>query len=143
MKRIVIDASMAATWTLDDEKTESGDRILDEVKQNHALTTSLFWHEYRNILVTNHRRGRLARNKVVILLDDNRALEIQEYPQTNDEMVISLALDHKLSAYDAAYLALAVQQNALLATNDVKLARAALAEGVEILTTLSRDQITP
>jgi len=134
MKRIVIDASMAAIC---------GDRILDEVKQNHALTTSLFWHEYRTILVTNHRRGRLARNKVVILLDDIRALEILEYPQTNDEMVIALALDHKLSAYGAAYLALAVQQNALLATNDVKLARAALAEGMELLTTLNRDQITP
>jgi len=142
MRRIVIDASMAAAWTLDDEKTDSGDRILDEVKSNHALTTSLFWHEYRNILVINHRRGRVAKEKVSILMDDIRALEIQEYPQADDDAIVSMAFHHNLSAYDAAYLTLAAQQNALLATNDLKLARAALAEGLELLTTLDRSQIT-
>jgi len=142
MKRIVIDASIAAAWTLDDEKTDSGDQILDEVKSNHALTTSLFWHEYRNILVINHRRGRVARDRVSILLDDIRALEIQEYPQVDDGAVVFMAFSHNLSAYDAAYLALAVQQNALLATNDLKLARAALSEGLELLTALDRRRIT-
>jgi len=60
-----------------------------------------------------------------VLLQDMRELEMKEHPQNNDESIISLAFRHNLSAYDAAYLALAIQENALLATNDKKLARAA------------------
>jgi len=75
MKPIVIDASMAAAWALDDE------------------------------------------------LDD-------------DEWIVSFALQHDLSAYDAAYLALTMQTQAVLATNDRKLARAAVASGVGLRTVL-------
>jgi len=52
--------------------------------------------------------------------------------------IISLAIKHRLSAYDAAYLALAVKEGAILATNDRKLAQAAFAEGVELRTALER-----
>jgi len=42
MEAIVIDASMAAAWTLDDEKTERTDQILNEVKNSHPTIPSLF-----------------------------------------------------------------------------------------------------
>jgi len=142
MKAVVIDASMAASWTVDDEKTEIGDSILDEVKDGQPIAPSLFWHEYRNILVSNQRRGRIAKERVYVLLQEIRLLKIEER-NPDDKSVISLAFRHDITAYDAAYLALAVRDYAVLATNDRKLARAALAEGLELLTTLSRDQITP
>jgi len=142
MRTIVIDASMAAAWTLDDEKTKRTDRILNEVKNNHPITTSLFWHEYRNLLVTNQKRGRLLRGRVSVLLQDMRQLEMEECRQDNDENVVSLAFRHNLSAYDAAYLALAMQGNALLATNDKKLARAAWLEGIELHTALNQEDFS-
>jgi len=40
----------------------------------------------------------------------------------DDELILHLTFQHNLSAYDAAYLALAVQENAIVATNDKKLA---------------------
>jgi len=135
MKPIVIDASMVAAWTLDDEKTEKGDGILNEVKNGHPVTISLFWHEYRNILVSNQRRGRIAKEKIHSLLQEVRLLAIEELP-LDDALVVSLAFQHNLSAYDAAYLALAISSNAILATNDRKLARAAIAAGLELRSAL-------
>ncbi|MNY41524.1 hypothetical protein D3C86_1763470 [compost metagenome] len=45
--------------------------------------------------------------------------------------IIRLAQKHALSAYDAAYLSLAISRNAPLATQDRKLAAAAKLENVE------------
>jgi len=137
MKPIVIDASMAAGWTLDDEKTEVGDKILDEVKNRYLITPSLFWYEYRSILVNNQKRGRIPKDKVSMLLKEVRALEIEEYSLDDDQAVITLAFQHNLSAYDAAYLALAIQEDAVLATNDKKLASAALAANIDLRTALN------
>jgi len=137
MKYMVIDASMAAGWTLNDEKTEAGDKILDEMKECYSITPSLFWYEYRSILVNNQKRGRLTKEKIPILLKEVRALEIEEYNLDNDDAVISLAFQHNLTAYDAAYLALAIQKNAILATNDQKLARAALIANIDLRTALN------
>jgi len=137
METIVVDASMAAAWTLDDEKTVIGDRILDEVKVNNPITTSLFWHEYRNILIVAQKHGRVTRGRMSVLLRDMRLLEMEEYPQGSDERIIALAFRYNLSAYDAAYLDLAIDRYGLLATNDKKLARAAWLEGIKLRSVLN------
>jgi len=137
MKNMVIDASMAATWTLEDEKIEAGDKIMEETKKSKIMVPDLFWHEYRSILLTKHRRGKLKREKIAILLKDLRSLEIKEFCIEADNTVISLAFQHNLSAYDAVYLALAIQEKAIMATNDKKLLQAAIAQGLEYRTTLA------
>jgi len=137
MRRMVIDASMAAAWALDDEKSAASEHILYESRHFSRITTSLFWHEFRNILVINQKRGRVARAEIPTLLSRIRSLGIEECGFDDDEWIVSLALQHALSAYDAAYLALAGQTHALLATNDRKLARAASASGIELRTVLS------
>jgi len=76
------------------------------------------------------------------LLQKVRALGIEEHRIDDDELVISTVFQHNLSAYDAAYLALAIQANAILATNDRQLARAADAVNVKLRTVLVRSQIT-
>jgi predicted nucleic acid-binding protein len=50
-----------------------------------------------------------------------------------DSFVLMLSANHGLSAYDAAYLALALNRSAPLATLDRKLAAAARKEGVTVL----------
>jgi len=118
VKSIVIDASIAATWTLEDEKSETARRILKEVKNLVPITTSLFWHEYRNILVINARRGRIEKDQLPAHLQKIHSLGIKEMMSDNDTHILSLAFQHNLSAYDAAYLALAISADAILATND-------------------------
>ncbi|KXU37526.1 hypothetical protein AXK11_02190 [Cephaloticoccus primus] len=136
MRPIVIDASMAAAWTLDDEKSVAGERILHEVRAFLRITTTLFWHEYRSILIANQKRRRVSQERIPAMLREVRALEIAEYQLDDDEVIIALAFQYNLSAYDAAYLALALKENAILATNDKKLAQAALTCGLELRTVL-------
>jgi|GEM_PF-4561701 len=90
MQAIVIDASMAAAWTLEDEKSERGDEILREIKNYSRLTLPLFWYEYGNILISNQNRGRVAKEKIPLLLRDIRSLELQEYRPDADAQVFYL-----------------------------------------------------
>jgi len=138
MKPVVIDASMAVAWVLPDERSDLADSILREVEGLRRMTTALFWYEYRNILVSNYKRNRLTDKDVPKFLMEISALEIEEYSQSDHAWIISLAIKHRLSAYDAAYLALAVKEGAILATNDRRLVQAAFAEGVELCTALER-----
>ncbi|WP_108724312.1 PIN domain-containing protein [Phyllobacterium zundukense] len=62
-----------------------------------------------------------------------RRLNLKDLDIDGDRAILSIALKHNLSAYDAAYLALAIDQSLPLATNDRKLAAAARAEAVKIL----------
>lgn len=66
------------------------------------------------------------------LIESLRALRIRRYP--HDILVDDIwALRHNVSAYDAAYVALARQLDAILVTRDVRLA-AAPGLGIEVAT---------
>jgi len=136
MKTVVVDASMAANWILDDEKNEAANQILAEIKLQNLITPALFWYEMRSICLASVKRGRTTEDEALRLLDRLRVLDISEYPLQDDALIFSLAIQHDLSAYDAAYLTLAFMQSATLATNDRKLARAALDTGLELLTAM-------
>lgn len=60
-------------------------------------------------------------------------LRITTVPITNSTIILTLAEHHGLTAYDAAYLALALEQQSPLATLDRRLAEAAAREGVPLL----------
>jgi predicted nucleic acid-binding protein len=66
-------------------------------------------------------------------LDFLRGLPIEIAPLPEELAVLSLARRHQLSFYDAAYLELAQRERIALATLDRALARAAVAEGVELI----------
>jgi len=136
MNTVVIDASMAANWELGDEKNEAANQILEDIKQQRLITTSLFWHEVRSIFLSSEKRGRTSKGESLQLINHLRALGIREQTDDDDALILSLATEHDLSAYDAAYLALALSQQATLATNDRKLAHAAVRTGLPLRTAL-------
>jgi len=136
MKTVIIDASMAANWQLDDEKNEAANQILEEVKRCRLIVPTIFWHEMRSIFIASEKRGRTTKAEILQLLKELRALKIYEQVLKDDELILRLAFQYNLSAYDAAYLALAVQERAALATNDKKLAQAVLAEGLKLRSAL-------
>jgi len=121
-----------------DERSDLADSILSEAEGLRRITSGVFWYEYRNVLVSNYKRNRLTEADIPKFLQEVEALEIEEYDLRNHVRIVSLAIKYKLSAYDAAYLALALQEGAILATNDRRLAQAAFAEGVELRTSLEK-----
>lgn len=60
-------------------------------------------------------------------------LPLRQMGPDDDHAVLTLARVRELSAYDAAYLALAITEGAALATLDRKLAAAARSENVQLL----------
>ena len=100
---------------------------------DHAVVPALWWFEVRNILIVNERRGRIEPVDSDVFLDDLARLPIRIESHTSERLVVALARKHRLTAYDAAYLALAVRLTAPIATLDRALADATHAEGLELV----------
>ena len=130
---MVIDVSIAMAWLLPDEHSDAADDVLRQLRATAASVPSLFWHEARNACLMAERRGRLAKGEAPASMVQLRRLPLNDAGSGTDHIVLTLAAAHGLSAYDAAYLALAIAEAAPLATTDRKLADAARRENVKLL----------
>ena len=129
----VLDGSMALAWCFPDEKAAVSEAVLDSLAQARAFVPSLWHLEVGNSLLVGERRQRSTQadtanwiaflNSLPISVDDQTAARAW-----ND--VLSLARAHNLSAYDAAYLELALRRALPLATLDARLKAVASAIGV-------------
>jgi predicted nucleic acid-binding protein len=129
----VVDVSVAAAWVLPDENDAAAEALLRRLPGATAPVPSLFWHEARNVVLTAERRGLIATGEAIAAMSRLRRLPLEDAGPGRDGAVLALAARHQLSAYDASYLALAVDSTLPLATLDRRLATAARADGVEVL----------
>lgn len=130
---VVIDASIAAAWCFPDERAQAAERVLDILPQTGGVVPGLFRHEIRNILIVNERRGRIDRTQSALFLSRLRNLQLAQDDSHDEDTVLALARNRRLSAYDASYLETALRRGDSLATLDRTLARAASAEGVAVI----------
>ncbi len=136
MKEYVLDCSMTLCWCFEDEKTERSESLLDALEGGVTMVPSLWYFEVANALVVAERRGRISRAAAAAFLNLLSALPIVVDPESATHAwsgVITLAREHRLSAYDAAYLELALRRGSPLATRDQRLASAAETLGVPVL----------
>ena len=129
---IVVDASIAAAWFLPDERNDAADQLMADLRSAPGCAPSLFWFEIGNLFLTAERRGRLAAGEALLSMAQLRGLPLQDEGAGGDPLVLALAARHALSAYDASYLALAIQLGLPLATTDKRLAAAARLEGIDV-----------
>ena len=76
------------------------------------------------------RRGRIGQHHADASMARLRRLPIRCPGEAEDHHVVALARRHRLTAYDASYLALAIREGCPLASLDRRLNDAAAAEGV-------------
>jgi predicted nucleic acid-binding protein len=129
----VIDASIAGSWFLPDEATTLTNTLARRVAESGAAAPDLLWHEVRNLLVSAWRRGRLPLSALEAQLEALEGLPLQDSGRGDGRLVTRLARQHGLTSYDAAYLAVAVENELPLASLDRALRAAAKAEGVALL----------
>ena len=124
--RLVLDAS-AALAILRTEPLRT--HVIDVLARHRrsggrVLVPELFWLEVTNVLV---RRHALALDDVLASLRNLDDLGVDTV--AGDRGLTLLGLDvmfeHRLSGYDAAYLALAIAQDSVLLTVDIRLGLAA------------------
>ena len=127
---IVVDASATAAWIFDDENSPYADAVFDLVKTSGALVPR-FWHiEMRNVLLSGERRNRIAARQADQHLANLLALPLRTDDGLDLAAAFALARAYGLSFYDAIYLESARRRDAMLATLDGRLTKAANTEGL-------------
>jgi predicted nucleic acid-binding protein len=135
---IVLDASMVLAWLLvraDRTEAALAQRAFSEVSATGAQVPALWFAEVANTLLVFERAKRLTEQESANYLADLALLAITQDdlpPALRQTHLLDLGRLHKLSAYDATYLELAMRRAATLATFDRKLATAARAAGVRV-----------
>lgn len=133
MTRFVLDASVAVAWCFERETTPYTEQILEMLSDGEAVVPAIWPFEVANALLRAERHQRVARAETTAFLNRLQALAIlveQETPGRAFREILSLGREHNLSAYDAAYLDLAMRQGLPLATSDQPLAKLASRLGV-------------
>ncbi len=136
MKKYVLDCSVVIAWIFRDEATAQTETLREQLVDSVAIVPAIWHLEVTNTLVMSARRGRLQLTEIPSLIGLLESLPIEVDPQTSLQafgQTFQLAQNHQLSAYDAAYLELALRQSLPLATLDNRLQEVAKRCGVELL----------
>ena len=134
---IVVDASMAITWLFEDETTADARAILLRVVRDGGVVPSLWRLEIANTLRLAVRRNRCEEGFL-----RQAVAYLEQLPITDDadtgrfawSVTLELARVEGLTAYDAAYLELALRRNLPLATGDKALIAAGRRNALEVYT---------
>jgi predicted nucleic acid-binding protein len=132
---IVVDASVALAWCFPDEASEYADGVLVALEGRTVIVPAVWALEISNAMLVAERRKRVKQQDVRRCVELLGGLTIIEHSQTVADTVshvLPLARAHHLSAYDAAYLDVAIRQAAPLATLDSGLRKAGRSAGVTI-----------
>jgi len=133
---VVIDASVAVAWCLEDETSPYAVKVLATLAESEAHVPSIWPLEVANALLVAERRGRLSVDETTRAVSLLRELPIRvdhTPPDTVFTHVLSIARTQFLSVYDAAYVELAVRIGAPIATLDDRLQQAASQLGVGVV----------
>jgi predicted nucleic acid-binding protein len=134
---VVLDASVALAWAFPDEGSEYADAVLVSLEGQTILVPCLWAVEVTNGLAVGERRKRLREAEIrrfLALLQGLAILQDIQSPAEAMNGILPLAREYGLSAYDAAYLELAVRKGAPVATLDTGLSKAAREAGVPVFT---------
>lgn len=130
---LVVDASIAVAISVEEPLADAADLIVRKRRAGRGplLVPTFFWLEVVNVLA---RRYRLTPPQVLeaIVNLENLGLESVELDRPQLLLTIDAMARGGLSAYDAAYLALAESADAQLLTADKRLAAAAGARAIPL-----------
>ncbi len=130
----VLDNSVVSGWYLLNQATPYTTSIAQRLRDDSAHVPALWELELVNVLRTSCTRQRMDAQQAQGVLVQLGSLPIkvdrQAVPQSE---LLGLALRFGLSAYDAAYLELALRLQCPVATQDEALRAAALSAGVGVV----------
>jgi predicted nucleic acid-binding protein len=123
-------------WCFQDESTAYTESVFDRLWETDVLVPAIWPLEVGNVLLSGERAHRLTQADTARFLQVLQALPIIVDTQTSPRAfgpVLALGRENGLSAYDAAYLELAMREGLALATLDESLRTAAGRAGVPLV----------
>ena len=139
--KLILDASMALSWLFERSKAEEkhcSELALSTLGDVEAFVPSLWHTEIANALLLGERRKVVSEAQVINYLgrlDELPIMTDSALVASHRDIVMALAREYSLTAYDATYLDLALRENAVLATFDAKLAAAMQKAGGTVFST--------
>jgi predicted nucleic acid-binding protein len=133
----IADSSVGVAWAVHSQASDATDALLDQVAAGTPLIVPALWpFEIANLLLVLLRRKKILAPERVRALEALARLPFRvddEGPRLALGCISELAADHGLSAYDSAYLELAVRRKLPLASRDEALCKAAQSCRVKLL----------
>jgi predicted nucleic acid-binding protein len=132
----VIDASAMMTWCFEDERADNADALLKRLVRGGMVAPGNFPLEIVQTLRMSQRRKRVSPIEADAFAALVVGLGIEIDGETASRAwgdIKLLSLELEISAYDAAYLELAMRRSATLATYDKGLVKAAQTKRVSVL----------
>jgi predicted nucleic acid-binding protein len=127
---IVVDSNVIAYSLI------HGDRTLDALRVRELdqdwRVPPVWRHELANVLVTYVREGGLPEKNAVSMYLSAVSSYGSGETELDPGMIMSQAIQHRLSAYDAQYLGLARQLKVLCVTEDAAIRRAAPGKAISM-----------
>ena len=128
--RLVVDASISASWLFDDEDEPEAAAALAALEKAAGVVPQLWHYEMRNILLVARRRQRISARGLADRLSALADLPLATDVDPDLDRTMDFAERHGLTFYDALYLELTHRHQARLTTLDAALQRAAKSEGL-------------
>jgi predicted nucleic acid-binding protein len=118
---VVVDASVVAPALTHED--ELGDRLRERLQRERLAAPALIDLEVASIWRGHWRAGRLPGRRAEVAIADLASMPLERAPH-GPLMPRIWELRDNLSAYDAAYVALAEAMDTVLLTGDARIARA-------------------
>jgi predicted nucleic acid-binding protein len=138
MAALVIDASVVVALYVEEPLSEAARSVLtrsrDEGAELHAPDLLLI--ECANALWKRVRRDELDRESAMTAIAELSRLEDLKLHPMDERLVpqaLSLAIAHSLTAYDAAYAALAIQLGGVVISGDRRFVEQATEQGLPVV----------
>jgi predicted nucleic acid-binding protein len=133
--RFVLDCSVTMAWCFEDEADPRVGAALASLEIQDAVVPCIWPIEVANVLAVCERKKRVTAAEVASFLETLGSFPIvidDQTPKRAFSEILTLARTHRLSAYDAAYLELAMRTGCPLASLDEPLNAAAAKLGVPL-----------
>ena len=134
MTAVVLDASATGAILLPDEEGAMREHVLCATREHDIHVPAIWAAEIASLTINAFRRKRLGPEDLMRVCAQadlfRRTAIIAPDPPTH--VVVGLAREFGLSAYDASYAVLALELSATLLTGDGKLRMAAPRIGIEL-----------
>ncbi|MCC7047083.1 MAG: type II toxin-antitoxin system VapC family toxin [Alphaproteobacteria bacterium] len=128
---VVVDASVAVQWVLEQERSDSAQHLLDSSRE--LVAVDLIRLEVRSAILKAVRTKRLPPSDATEAIGTFDRTPVRSFPATDHaSAAYAIADRHGGSLYDACYIALARSLDAPLATDDEGMAKIAEAVGVTV-----------
>jgi predicted nucleic acid-binding protein len=120
--RLVIDASVAVKWLVPEELQEEALSLVND--EDQLIVPEFLFAEVGNILWKKVRREEMEMSDARDILLGLRDFDLEIHPLGNlVEAALEIGNTHDTTVYDGIYLALAIQEKAILVTADRKFFR--------------------